>query len=248
MKFCPNCGKRFKDSDGFCTSCGVELKQGADDGNAFAAGLSQAGGAAREAMENAFSEENREKAKAIANEAIGAIKNADFDKGKAMATDGFNKIKASKYGAIVLVAVVVIAIGFFCLGGNSDEAQLNNIGEAVMEVTKHHMSQEPLSEGQIKDFVNLCNPNIRDNVEMELKAHNTDIKSLHEKAEKNAEFKNKLDAITQEGKTFNYKILGTNISGGKGEVIIDVSTKNKSNRTAIQCTKVNDKWYLAKMP
>ena len=82
MKFCPKCGKHYKDSTKFCSDCGVELNQGAEGASNFTNSIEEAGAAAKSALNNALSEENREKAKAAAADAMEAIKNADIEKGK----------------------------------------------------------------------------------------------------------------------------------------------------------------------
>ena len=64
MKFCPKCGKHYKDSTKFCSDCGVELNQGAEGASNFTNSIEEAGAAAKSALNNALSEENREKAKA----------------------------------------------------------------------------------------------------------------------------------------------------------------------------------------
>lgn len=244
MKFCPKCGKHYKDSTKFCSDCGVELNQGAEGASNFTNSIEEAGAAAKSALNNALSEENREKAKAAAADAMEAIKNADIEKGKQLANDGISKLKASKLAPIVIVLVLAIAAIGYYMHSNSDKSQLENIAEKWIDVNEVGTKYGVLSDGQIDNMLSLCMPDIRTRIEEQLKWSRHDIESKIKRAEMDSGLKQKIEKAKKT--KFDREIEAIEISGDNATIFYKIAFDGKKVRQAISCRKINDKWYLAK--
>lgn len=244
MKFCPNCGKRFKDSDYFCSSCSTELKQGADDGKIFTEGLSQASEAAKNAVENAFNVENREKVKAAANEAIDAIKSADIEKGKAMATEGVNKIKKSKYGIVAIAVVLVIALGLFFKEDTSDEGQVKKIVDSFAEFTIKFRKGSVISDSDIEKIVKQTEPESQKEISAMINKEKEKAGKGMKRIQSDKELEKKYEEALEKLKDADYEISEINIVGDKAYVVVLFKNFPPIEAMGVYVVRKNDgRWY-----
>lgn len=243
MKFCPDCGKRFKDSDAFCVSCGTSLKCAEDDNN-FTEGLSQAGRAAKDAVENAFNEENREKVKAAANEAMDAIKNADIEKGKAMANEGINKIKSSKYGIVAVIAVILIAAVVFFMPDNSDEGQVKKIAKTYAEFYIEDAKNGIASDGKIKAILDQTEPELREQFRANFEDNKKRTEAKLKRINSDKELKKKYEEVLAKVKNASYEISEIKVLGDRGYAIISFKDLGPIKQMQVFVVRKNDgKWY-----